>query len=101
MVQARLAIAKSFLEAYSRLPKKQQKKVREFTERWPQPQVAEYLEEVREFVARDLDRWVTPEEEQGTAETDVTTHEAATSIASAATTKRNFLPTTSCSRTRR
>ena len=34
MVQARLAIAKSFLEAYSRLPKTQQKKVREFTERF-------------------------------------------------------------------
>lgn len=36
MVQARLAVAKSFLEAYSRLPKKQQKKVREFTERFQQ-----------------------------------------------------------------
>ena len=34
MVQARLAIAKSFLESYSRLPKKLQKKVREFTERF-------------------------------------------------------------------
>ena len=34
MVQARLAVAKSFLESYSRLPKKIQKKVREFTERF-------------------------------------------------------------------
>lgn len=34
MVQARLAVAKSFLESYSKLPKKLQKKVREFTERF-------------------------------------------------------------------
>ena len=34
MVQPRLALAKTFLQAYSRLPKKQQKKVRQFTERF-------------------------------------------------------------------
>lgn len=34
MVQARLALAKSFLDAYSRLPRKTQKKVRELTERF-------------------------------------------------------------------
>lgn len=34
MVQAHLALARSFLESYSRLPQKIQKKVREFTERF-------------------------------------------------------------------
>lgn len=34
VVQARLAVAKTFLESYSRLPQKLQKKVREFTERF-------------------------------------------------------------------
>jgi len=34
MVQARLALSQTFLEAYSRLPQKMQKKVREFIERF-------------------------------------------------------------------
>ena len=34
MAQSRLAVAKTFLDSYARLPKKVQKKVREFTERF-------------------------------------------------------------------
>ena len=34
MAQSRLAVAKTFLDSYARLPKKLQKKVREFTERF-------------------------------------------------------------------
>ena len=53
MVQARLAVAKSFLEAYSRLPKKQQKKVREFTERFQEDPTRSGLNFERLEGARD------------------------------------------------
>lgn len=39
----------------------------DFVERWPQPQVRDYLAEVADFVERDLDRWVTPEDDGGAA----------------------------------
>ena len=53
MVEARLALAKTFLEAYSRLPKKQQKKVREFTERFQEDPTRSGLNFERLEGARD------------------------------------------------
>lgn len=35
----------------------------EFRAAWPQPQVAEYLDEVRDYVQRDLERWVAADDD--------------------------------------
>jgi mRNA-degrading endonuclease RelE of RelBE toxin-antitoxin system len=53
MVEARLALAKSFLEAYSRLPRALQKKVREFTERFHEDPTRSGLNFERLAGARD------------------------------------------------